>query len=301
MTLDAIRCFCAILDTGSFRAAAARVHRSQPAVSQQLKSLERELGHPLIDRRTTRPTEMGQLVYRRAQALLDAADGLVREVQDVDAAPGQELRVGASDTLALYLLPGCVKRFAAAMPQVRLVLLNRNSDALVAHTLRGDLDLGIVTLPEAHAELDTEPLIEQRLVLAVPAKHRLAKAGTATLEALRNEPFLLLEGNTRTGALLRAHFAQHGFAPQTVLDSGSFEVIKRYIAEGIGVSFLPDAVLTPRARGIATVAVAGLPVIPIGAIGRKHAYRSRAARVFLDLLREAGGHAPREVASEVLL
>lgn len=301
MTLDAIRCFCAILDTGSFRAAAVRVHRSQPAVSQQLKSLERELGHTLVDRRTTRPTELGQLVYRRAQALLDAADGLVREVQDVDAAPGQELRVGASDTLALYVLPGCVRRFAAALPQVRLVLLNRSSDALVEHTLRGDLDLGIVTLPEAHPELDTEALIAQRLVLAVPSRHRLAKAGTATLDDLREEPFLLLEGNTRTGALLRRQFARQDFHPQTVLDSGSFEVIKRYIAEGIGISFLPDTVLGPKERGIATVEVAGMPVIPIGAIGRKHAYRSRAARVFLDILRETGGASAGRLALQAPL
>ncbi len=286
MTLDALRCFCAIVEAGGFRAAAERVHRSQPAVSQQLKSLERTAGRPLIDRRTCRPTALGQIVYERARAMLQAAAMLAREIADADETPGRELRLGVSDTTALYLLPGHVRRFAEAMPQTRLVMVTRNSDAVAEGVLRGELDLGLVTLPLRHPDLEEEPLFRQRLVLAMPAGHRLARRRNIRFAELRDEPVLLIDAHTRTGAMLRDAFRDAEFTPQTIMDSGSFEVIKRYIAEGLGVSFLPACVLDDDDAAIRAAAVSGLPEILIGAVWQKSAYLARAERVFLGLLRE---------------
>jgi len=276
VTLDALRWLCAIIDEGSFRRAAARVHRSQPAVSQQLKALERELGHALVERKTARPTPLGQLLYERARKILLDVETLSREVADFDESAGRELRVGTSDTTALYVLPPHVRRFAQAMPQTRLALVNRSSNAVAEQVLRGDLDLGIVTLPLGHPELAEEELFHERLVLATPAGHRLAGRRRVRLDELDDEPMLLIEAHTRTGALLRAHFQEAAFAPQVLLDSGSFEVIKRYIAEGIGVSFLPETVVGAEDTALSTVAVPGLPQVPIGAIRRRGAYRSKA-------------------------
>ena len=168
MTLDALRCFCAILDTGSFRAAAEAVHRSQPAVSQQVKALEKELGQVIYDRAAGLPTPAGRLVYERARALIDGADGLVRELKDFDEAASQELRVGASDTNALYFLPDRVRKFSERMPNTRLALVTRSTDEIGAAVQRGDLDLGIVTLPLEGGTLESRELFAQRLALVVP-------------------------------------------------------------------------------------------------------------------------------------
>ena len=286
MTLDAMKCFCALVETGSFRAAAERVFRSQPAVSQQMRSLEQEVGHTLVDRRTGRPTAQGEILYARARDILRAMDALQREMADRDAGPAGELRLGTSDTTAMYLLPPYVRRFAERLPQARLVVTNRSSDAIAAQVVRGDLDLGIVTLPQNHADLAEEPLFRQRLVLVVPRGHRLARQKAATLEDLRDAPILMLDGRTRTGALLREFFRGTGFTPSVFLDSGSFEVIKRYIAEGTGVAFLPETVLAPQDGALSSVAMEGLPEITIGVIWRRDAYLGRAARAFLELLRE---------------
>ncbi len=288
MTLDAIRCFCAVVETNSFRQAAERVHRSQPAVSQQLKSLERETGHLLVERRTGRPTPLGELLYKRGRRILLSVESLTREVADYDEGEARELRVGTSDTTALYMLPQHVRRFASAMPKTRLVLVNRSSDAIAGQLLRGELDLGIVTLPLRHADLQEEALFQQKLVLAVPAKHRLAGLRRTSLRRLEAEPVLLLDEETRTGGLLRKHFEKAAFSPQVVLHSGSFEVIKRYIAEGVGVSFLPETVIGPEDKQVVTVPVPGLPQVQIGAIRRKDAYRSKAEEAFLELLRSSG-------------
>lgn len=285
MTLDALRCFCAILDTGSFRTAAEAVHRSQPAVSQQVKALEKELGQILYDRAAGLPTPAGRLVYERARVLIDGAAGLVRELKDFDETDGQELRVGASDTNALYFLPDPIRKFSARMPKTRLVLVTRSTDEIGAAVQRGELDLGIVTLPLEGERLELRELFAQQLALVVPKDHALAKRRSVKLARLAQESFVLLQRETRTGQALWSYFEGEGFLPQVVMDSGSFEVIKRYVGEGIGLSFLPEIAVTETDRArLATLRVDGLPAIRIGAIWRRGAYRTKAARAFMETL-----------------
>ncbi len=284
MNLEALRCFCAVIEEGSFRAAADRLHRSQPAISQQVKSLERELGHVLLERKTCRMTPMGSLLYDRARHILNEAESLTHELEDFDETQAGELRVGTSDTTALYVLPEVVRQFAQLMPQTRLAMVNRSSNAIAEQVARGDLDLGIVTLPVDKDELIERDLFEQQLVLVVPVGHALAARNRVNLSELSEEPFLMLTPHTRTGSVLRALFTREAFTPQVVLDSGSFEVIKRYVGEGIGVAFLPRIAVTPDDRQLATVSVPGLPRVRIGVIQRRHAYHTKAERAFLELL-----------------
>ncbi len=281
MTLEGFRCFCAIIECGSFHAAAARLHRSQPAVSQQIKALEREAGHMLLERRTCTPTPAGQRLYARASAILGAAESLVRELADLDEADIQALHVGTSDTTALYVLPPVVRAFAKAMPRTRLALVNRPSSAIAEQVARGELHLGIVTLPVERTELEERELFQEELVLVAPRRWLRGKPRQLCLADLAGEPFLLLDETTRTGGLLREHFRREGFEPQIVLDSGSFEVIKRYVAEGVGLSFLPSVAIQPSDRALERIHVSGLPPVRIGAIWRRGAYQTRAEQAFL--------------------
>ncbi len=284
MTLETLRQFRALVESGSFRAAAERVSRSQPAVSHQLKALEREVGRPLLDRRTCRPTPAGQRLYERACALLGDMESLQREMGEFDETRVRELRLGTSDTTALYVLPPVIRRFAEAMPYTRLAIVNRSTSAIADQVARGELDLGIVTLPTGRANLEERELFRQQLVLVLPPGHALRRRRRVELADLRDEHFLLLDAQTRTGTLLRDHFRATGFEPQVVLDTGSFEVIKRYVAEGVGVSFLPKTVITPQDGALDTVVVPGLPEVSIGVIRRKGVYRTVAEEAFLKCL-----------------
>lgn len=285
MTFEALRCFCAVAETGSFREAARQVHRSQPAVSQQLKALEAELGQTLINRREGRCTAAGDVLYQRARRILAEAESLQRAAGDLEGSGvSTPLRIGTSDTTAMYYLPQRIKEIRAEMPRLHLRIVNRSTDAICGQVLRGELDLGIVTLPTGHPELEVLELFTQRFLLVLRADHPLAGRKRTTLDALTGEPFLMLDPHTRTGRLLVAHFQSREFVPSTVLDSGSFEVIKRYVAEGIGVAFLPEIVLEPPDPHLATLEVAGMPLVAIGAIWRKDAYRTLAERAFLDCL-----------------
>jgi DNA-binding transcriptional LysR family regulator len=301
MTLEQLRCFCAIVERGSFRAAAEEIHRSQPAVSQQLKALERELGkRSLIDRRTGRPTSLGRLVYERARGILLDTHALQAQLADLDEAAERDLRIGSSDTTALYLLPEHLRRLSERLPQTHITLINRSSDGIAELVARGTLDLGLVTLPLNHEELEERALVQQRLVAVLPAAHPLARARKLSLERLVQEPLLQLDPGTRTGALLAQYLRQHGVTPRVVLDSGSFEVIKRYVAEGLGVSFLPEHVVQDTDPGIAKRHLPGLPEVTIGAIWRRDNYLSSGARLLLELLENRNTTASGEGSSSRL-
>ena len=294
MTLDALRCFCAVIDRGSFRLAGDAVHRSQPAVTQQIQGLERELGQVLLDRRSCTPTPAGRVVYERGSKLLLGAESLRTEVADFDESDSHELLVGTSDTNALYFLPRHVRAFAQAMPRTRLVVHCRSSDAVADEVQRGDLDLGIVTLPTDREGLETRQLFEQKLVLVVPKGHAIAKQRGTTLSRLRSETFILLPDDTRTGRLLSGYFRRNNFEPRIIMDSGSFEVIKQYVASGVGLSIIPEMVLRPHDRQeIAALNLAGVPRVAIGAIWRQEAYQTKAARAFLE---QISADAPRQAS-----
>lgn len=282
--LDALRCFCTVVDTGSFHAAARELHRTQPAISQRLRALERQCGETLLDRRTRKPTAAGRIVLERGRALLRAAEALEAEVRESIAAGG-ELRIGTSDTNALYFLPEHVSAFARRMPDVRVFVHCRSTDEVAESVERGGLDLGIVTLPLKRTDLNMGSLFEQRLVAIVPQKHSLAKRSRITLSDFENEPMVLIQESTRTGAQLRRFFENERFTPNVVMDSGSFEVIKQYVAENVGVSIVPELALRPDdARRLKPLDLPGLPHVAIGAVWRAHGHHTRAVKTFLDIL-----------------
>ena len=283
MTLEALRCFCAVVDEGSFHAAARRLHRSQPAISHQVRALERETGYPLLNRRTGRATPPGEQVYARGKRLLADAENLLRAASAVNGEPPQEIRIGCSDTTALYLLPQAVREFTRTNPRTRLRLLSRSTDELLAATKRGDLDVAIVTLPVNDDELDISPFGAQRFVLVAPAGHALAKRKRIRLASVAHLAFLQLDPSTRTGSMLRGHLRNAGIAPPIAVDSGSFEVIKRYVAEGVGVALLPEIAMERREKNLVAIAVPEIPSVEFGAVWQSGGYRNAAAESFLQL------------------
>lgn len=285
LSLESIHAFCTVIESGNFRIAAERLNRTQPAVTQQIKRLEQELGQPLLNTSRRAPTPQGLLFYDRGRELLMRAQNIVDEVQDLGGLPERELRVGTSDTNALYFLPPYVQKFSQAWPDIKLEIYSRSTDEIATGVVQGNLDLGIITLPLEHEELETNTLFQQRVVLVVPESHPLSKRTRVSLASLRNEAFVLLEASTRTGSLLQDFFARENFTPGVAMYSGSFEVIKRYVAEGLGIAFLPEMVVTEADRpALATVRVANVPQVSIGVIWRKERYQSNAANAFIKLL-----------------
>ena len=285
INLEAINCFCTIVELGNFRQAAQKLHRTQPAITQQLKRLEETVGHTLMDRKRRVPTPEGEILYRKGKELLRQAENILQEINDLEESPARELRVGTSDTNALYFLPPYVSTFTQQWPEIKLEIYSQSTDKIASSIIEGELDLGIITLPISHPELETLTLYEQGLVLVVPIEHPLAQKKQVNVNQLKNESFVLLNESTRTGTLIRNFFTEHQFVPKVTMYSGSFEVIKRYITQGVGISFLPEmGVVEENNKTLATLRVRNIPKVAIGAIWQAGRYRNKAARAFIELL-----------------
>src|SRR6266850_1101781 len=242
MELHQLRYFCAVAETASFSRAAEQSHVSQPSLSQQIMKLEDELGVRLFDRlgRSVRLTELGKTFLPRARAVLrelEAAKGDVVERKDFIGGP---VTVGIIPTVGPYFLPPVLTSFSRKFPQVRFTVIEEITPVLLDRLRAGAIDVAILALPIRGHELETTPLLTERLFAALPKNHRLAKRTALSLKDLRSEPFLLLRDghcfrDTAVAACDRARLH-----PQVIFESGQFSSLVSLVGAGMGVSIVPE-------------------------------------------------------------
>jgi DNA-binding transcriptional LysR family regulator len=289
MDLNQLQGFVTIVHEGTFTRAAERLFLTQPALSLQIKALEEELGAPLFERRNRQVflTEAGRTVFDRAEHLLALA-GQIR--QDIDALQGPHsgrLNIGASDTTCLYVLPPLVQQFRSRFPGVEIHLTNRPSGEIVELLKTGAVDFGIVTLPVADSQVESERLFWREDVAICRRGHPLANQAEIDLADLNQYPLLLLEQGSTSRALLDGLFAAAGLAPQ-VIDLGSIEVIKRYVEIDLGISVVPALSVAEEVRA-ARLCALRLPWLlrrGVGLVQRRRGYLSPASQMFLRMLRD---------------
>ncbi|WP_337926389.1 LysR family transcriptional regulator [Luteimonas saliphila] len=287
--LKPLRAFCQTVRLGSVSRAAEALYVSQPAVTLQLQALERELGEKLFERsgRRLAPTRAGEALYELARPLVDGIDTLPSafrsQLRGMDAG---ELNIAANSSTILYLLPRIVERFRQRHADVRLSLHNTVS-ADGTDLLRADaVDLVVGSMHDVPADLVYEPLhrFEQRLVL--PPGHPLADKEDLTLADIGRYGLILPPKRQITWRLVDLVFQQNRVPYTVALEVGGWEVIKQYVAMGMGISILSSICLTEADRGrIVTRPLDNFfPARSYGVVMRKGRLPSPQARAFMDLI-----------------
>jgi LysR family transcriptional regulator, transcription activator of glutamate synthase operon len=279
-----------------FTRAAEELNVAQPSVSQQIRKLENELGAPLFHRmkRHVALTEAGKTFLPHARAVLQRLEEARLEVQELSGLHKGTLAVGAPPSVGTHLLPRALAVFSRRHPGIALSFREAGSRTLVGLLEEGELDLATVIQPIRHPALETQPLIEEELLLAVPRQHHLASAGNVPrvrLAQLRQEPFVLLrEGAYDLRAQTLAACRRAGFEPQVALDGGEMDSMLRFVAAGIGLAILPEMVLSDVDPLDGPVALRRLqPRLTRSLViaRRRDRYFSAAAREFTTVLIEA--------------
>jgi DNA-binding transcriptional LysR family regulator len=281
-----------------FTRAAAELNVAQPSVSQQIRKLETELGAPLFHRmkRHVALTEAGQTFLPHARAVLQRLEEARLEVQELSGMRKGTLAVGAPPSVGTHLLPRALAAFSRRHPGIVLTFREAGSRTLISQLENGELDLAIVIQPIRHPALETSPLLEEELMLAVPRQHTFAKGRSRVrLSQLRDEPFVLLrEGAYDLREQTLAACRRAGFEPVVALDGGEMDSMLRFVAEGIGVAILPAMVLADVEDGdAASVIVRRLqPRLSRSLVlaRRRDRYYSAAAREFTSFLEDAAAH-----------
>ena len=288
--LKPLRAFCQVARLGSVSRAAEALYLSQPAVTLQLQALERELGQPLFERsgRRLALTREGEVLYELARPLVEGIDGLepaFRErVRGMDAG---ELNVAAGTSTILYLLPPVVARFRELQPQVHLKLHNVTG-AGGLDLLRSDaVDLAVGSMLDVPADLDYLPAYRFEPMLIMPPGHPLADKPEIALADLSPYGLILPPQRLTTYRLVDLVFQQARVPYTVALEVGGWEVIKQYVAMGLGISVVTAICLTQadRDRLAARSLAEFFPARSYGVVLRKGKFLSPQARAFVELIK----------------
>ena len=226
-----------------FGRASERLFVSQPALSKQIRRLEEKVGGALFSRtrRKVEITEAGRVLFVEAKKVLRDADAALLLATEATKGRAGTLRVGFGIASVPEILPRTILRFRKTYPQVQLKMRDMSTPAQVAALVEGSIDVGIVRLPIAHTELDSQPLFYERLVVVTPGS--LAYSSRQGLAALRNQAFVFFPRSS--SATLHDHVLglcrRAGFSPVIVQEANELFTILNLVRAGLGVSVVPSA------------------------------------------------------------
>jgi LysR family transcriptional regulator, transcriptional activator of the cysJI operon len=245
--------FRAVAQHLSFRKAAEDLYLTQPAVSLQVKALEEDLGVQLFDRTGSRValTAAGRVLLsyaERVNALLQQAE---REIAAIGGDLAGQLAIGASTTIAQYVLPRMLGEFRAQHPRVQLSLISGNTEHIVDAVVRHEISLGCIEGPSRSKDVREDPFLRDELVLIVPAAHEWAERTSVAAEELVSAPILMRERGSGTRHVVELALEQRRIRPSSlkvVMELDSTEAIKSAVEAGLGAGFVSKWAIAADAR-----------------------------------------------------
>ncbi len=288
MELHQVRYFVAVAETENFTKAAARMHVAQPSLSQQIMKLEQEVGHKLFHRlgRKAVLTEAGAAFLERARRILFEVENATKELSDHPSL-GRRITVGAVQTVMPYLISPLIVELRDSHPNL---LINAQEDFrgnLLRGVVEGDLDLAIVPLPVKDHRISVEPLLIEPLLLVVGKSHPIASRSEISIKDLAEETFVSLGDASALASQIRLFFGDQKFEPRFGFRCAQVATLKQFVANGLGISLLPQLARLPDDRDTLTYLrlTGSEPTRELVIIRHLQRYQSRGAEQFLSLLR----------------
>jgi len=286
--LTPLRSFVAVAREGHVTRAARSLGLTQPAVSAQLARLEAEVGTALFHRtaKGMALTEAGRVFLAHVErVLVDLDDGLTA-VAELQGLQRGNLSLGGGATATTYLLPPVLGRFHERFPGVGLYVREAGSAAVVEAVSAGELDLGIITVPEESltSRLVLRPWVDDELVLIVPPGHDLVGRSTFRWRDLDGQPLVLFEAGSVVRRRIDQALGDAGVTARIVMELRSLESIQQMVAQGIGAAFVSRYALSDPSHGSVPVEGAERLRRQLGVVTRADRRPSPAARAFVELL-----------------
>jgi DNA-binding transcriptional LysR family regulator len=288
-SLHGLAVFLAVVEHGTMTAAAETEGISQPAISAQVRVLERYYGTTLLQRtgRGVAPTAAGELVTNYARRILALVDELDRLVGDLEGLRTGRLVIGASSTVGEQFLPAHLGRFHAAYPNVALEVRIGNTGEITVAVLTRELDFAFVGRPPEDDELIAEPVFADNVIAFVAPGDSLLRETPMPAAALSGRQYVLRERGSATRDLALHCLAAAGCEPAHVIELGSNEAVKRAVEAGLGIGLLSTH--TIEAERLAGLLV-DLPIVEwecgrsFWLIRRRDRVLTRAENAFLALM-----------------
>jgi molybdate transport repressor ModE-like protein len=300
LDLRRLRVLRAVAEHGSIRAAADALSYSRAAVSQQVAALELEVGARVLERhaRGARLTDVGQVLVRHTDAVLARLSEAEAEVDAITDLRAGQVRLGSFTSAAAALLPEALRLMKQRHPGMELSLLSGEPDEVVIALKRRDIDCGLIFRASDDrrraAGIDYHPLLEDPLLVALPADHRLAGRPRLRLAQLRAEPWIQGSRGYCLDLLRRACW-KAGFEPRIAYECDAFDASLRLVGAGLGVALVPRMAVDDLLPGVVLRDVgADTPARMIFAATLSDGFTTPGTRTILEILTEtAAGYTAR--------
>jgi DNA-binding transcriptional LysR family regulator len=290
LQLTHLRTLRAIAQHGSFSRAAQTLRLTQPAVSMQVRHLERALGLPLLERVGKRafPTRAGQLLLTHADRALRELEAGVERVQGLRGVVAGRVRLGTSASISIYLLPPALRRFRARYPETEMVVVTGNASEITRAIVANTLDVGIVSLPVRDRELTVTPFFRDELVAIGPPEPAWRRLKTIDAPALAEHPLILFEAGATLRRVIDGWFHRAGVAPRVPMELGNTEAIKKLVEAGLGLSVTSWFSVKSEVRARTLTAMRLTPPLErqIGLVRRRDKPRTPALDAFVAALED---------------
>ena len=230
-----------VAQLGSFTKAARELGISQPAVSIQVKELERNLNTTLVNRvrRGVFLTDSGEVVYGYTKRIFSLADEMQLAVQDLEGLQAGRLSIGSSSTPGEYILPLAMGIFRERYPKIDISLAISNTDTVVQQILSHELDLGMAGADVDIEGLSSFPYVEDEVVIVASPTHPLSRDRRwVSLQEIENQPLIMREVGSATRSAAADFFRAHNMEVNIAMELGSNEAVKRAAAAGLGLGLL---------------------------------------------------------------
>jgi DNA-binding transcriptional LysR family regulator len=288
--LQQLRGFCYAARAKSISKAAEQMALSQPSVSLQIKALERELGAQLFTRRGPRIelTHDGQRLLELARPLVEAIDQLDASFESLrESVERGTVNIAAGGSTIQYLLPPFVKKYTHEYPQVDVRLHNVTGKAGLALLREGDVDFAVGPMLDTPPDIEFHPLVTYEPMLITRHDHPLASKSRVTLKDIAKYPLILPPKEQSTYRVVEMVFAEHSLDYDIKLEVGGYDVIKKYVELGLGISIVMSHCLSGADHLHAVPLGRWFPKRTYGLVLRKGRALSPAAERFVEVFRSA--------------
>lgn len=232
----------------SFTKAAESLHMTQPAVTFQVRQLEEQFNTRLFDRTHNRIslTDAGRVIYEHAGKIFELYSQMEMSVREITGEISGTLTLGASTTIAEYMLPALLGNFRSEYPDINIQLKVSNTDGIVSMIENNEIDLGVVEAPVQNKNLIVDICREDSLVCVVPNNHPLGSRDSASITDIMEYPFICREEGSGTREVINEYLEGHNMqegALKLSMELGSPEAIKGAVEAGMGISIVSSATI----------------------------------------------------------
>jgi len=287
-SLGDLEAFVAINERGSFRAAAEAVHLSQPALSRRIEKLEAALGVRLLDRkiRPVSPTAVGRDFYKKTRALLDELGSTLLAIGDEAAGQSREVTVACVPSAAYYYMPEFIRRFQREFPRVRVQIQDEAASIVLDAVIRGEADFGINFVGTQEPDIEFQPLLRERFVVACRRDHPLAAKRRVTWADLCHYDYVSVSKSSGNRLLIDQALAELPLRPRCLYEVRHVVGVLGLVEAGLGVAAVPQLAMPPGTGAMLVGRPLVEPVVTrtVGLIRRRGRVLTPAAQALFQLL-----------------